>query len=125
MVAMSRRIAHRMWRPARQIRIGRKALFRQPARTQHRTNSHQGVYHANTPTYQNLQKTLLKVLRFPGVGVCLESYIVRLKMPIALLPGSTSWGLRSPASDVGVHDLAIKRLGLFGQRRQGLFDTRI
>jgi len=25
--------------------------------------------------------------------------------------------------DVSVHDLTIKRLGLFGQRRQGLFDT--
>ncbi|TGR23126.1 hypothetical protein EN792_018505 [Mesorhizobium sp. M00.F.Ca.ET.149.01.1.1] len=27
--------------PARQIRIRRKALFRQPAPAQHRTNSHQ------------------------------------------------------------------------------------
>src|ERR1700733_12087138 len=48
MVAMSRGIAHGMRVLAWQIRIGWKALLRQPARRKHRTNSHQNLWPAKS-----------------------------------------------------------------------------
>src|SRR5208283_1126292 len=76
MVAMSRGIAHGMRLRARQIRIGRKALFRQPARTQHRTDSHEKAYHACRDTSEwalihsrcnLLEKGEPNLLKLPGV----------------------------------------------------------